>query len=252
MTRTLVASVLGAVLGVGATLLLAPSARVPLELPAWTSTDFATPPPTNAAALPSTPEASRDFYRQLADADAAELASLIAQAAARSPSTDRELALAVLFKRYAELDAVRAVRLAREVHVGGTALGAVYGAWARQAPEQVLAALSTVTSAEDAADVALATIMALGDDVAAVRRVTSVLAAREGEMPLGSTAPFAPAIAPAVAFGSAAPRSALAITAQRWADLDPRRALAVARALEDERVRLAFETAALNALARIA
>ena len=79
-----------------------------------------------------------------------------------------------------------------------------------------------------------------------------MLAARAGETPLGSSAPFAPTIAPAVAFGFAAPRSALAVTAQRWADLDPRRALAVARSLEDERVRLAFETAALSALARIA
>jgi hypothetical protein len=170
----------------------------------------------------------------------------------RTPSPDRELALAVLFGRYAELDAVRAVRLAREMHVGGASLGAVYGAWARAAPDQVLAALSTVTSPDDAAEVALAVIMALGDDAAAVRRVAGVLAARDGETPLGSTAPFGPTFAPAVPFGFAPPRSALTLAAQRWAELDARRAMAVARELDDPRVRLAFETAALSALARVA
>ena len=156
----------------------------------------------------------------------------------------------MLFKRYAELDALRAVRLAREARVGGAALGAVYGAWARGSPEQVLAALSTVTKAEDAADVAVAVMMALGADATAVRRVAAVLAAREEATSFAGVVPQ-PVPTPAGP-GFTAARSALALAAQRLADLEPRRALAVARELDDERVRLTFESAALHALAYVA
>lgn len=245
MTRAVIALVLGVLLGTAATLWLAPSSLSRRPVAAWLPAQGVTTPRANAVATAAERDATRDFYRQLADADAAELAVLIRQTAARAPSTDRTLALAVLFKRYAELDAVPAVRLARDVEAGGTALAVVYGAWARAAPEQVLAALSTVASADDATEVALALITALGGDAAAVRRVATVLTARNEEAPLGS-------IAPTPATVVAAPRSALAFTAQRWADLDPRRALAVAGELGDERVRIVFQTAALRALARVA
>jgi hypothetical protein len=249
MTRALLALLVGVLLGVGATLWLSPSSiSQPPPLDAWLPAEPTAALAPSAVAPAATREATRDFYRQLADADEAELAALIRETAARAPSTDRALALAVLFKRYAELDALRAVRLARDVDAGGTALGVVYGAWARAAPEQVLAALSTVESPDDATDVALAVIQALGADAAAVRRVAAVLATRDGE-----TYPVSPA---APTFGTpvalAATRSALAMTAQRWADLDARRALAVARELDDQRLRVPFETAALRALARSA
>jgi hypothetical protein len=246
MTRTVIALVLGVLLGVGIASWLAPSPFTARHLDASRPEPIAVPS-TDVVTTAAAREASRDFYRRLADADAAELATMIRQATARAPSTNRELELAVLFKRYAELDPVSAVRLVRETRVGGAALGAVYGTWARAAPEQVLAALSTVASPDDAADVALALIMALGDDAAAVRRVAAVLAAREEEA--------APSIGPGIAFAmpaGVASRSALALTAQRWANLDARRALAAARDLDDERVRRAFETAALRALARVA
>jgi hypothetical protein len=253
MTRTLIALVLGVLVGAGATLLLAPESVAPPELGAWPPAGPATAPSPKVVAPAAARETGRDFYRRLADADATELAAMIAQTAAEAPSTDRELALGVLLKRYAELDAVRAVRLARELRVGGAALGAVYGAWARTAPDDVLAALSTVDSPEDAAGVALALIMALGDDAAAVRRVATVLAAREEEAQLAGVMPaIALGITPAGPIGLAPQRSALALTAQRWADLDPRRALAATRDIDDERLRLAFETAALRALARVA
>jgi hypothetical protein len=176
---------------------------------------------------------------------------MINQAAAEPKSTERELALAVSLKRYSELDALGAVRLAREAGVGGMALSAVYGAWARKAPGQALAALSTVESPEAAATVAIALIEALGNDAAAVRRVGAVLAARPDDDPASGTSPAAPFFTPA---GPApfALRSALALTAQRWADLDPRRAVAVAREVDDERLRLVLESAALRALARTA
>lgn len=193
---------------------------------------------------------SRDFYRRLADADARELARMIADTAAEPPSTDRDLALAVLLKRHAELDVVGAVRLAREVRVRGAALGTVYSAWARRAPAQVLAALSTIDNPDDAADVALALIVTLGNDARAVERVTAVLAERADEPLLGAgTVPVGPIIAPTVV---APPRSTLGLLAARWAELGPRHALAVARELRDERVRIVFEAAALRAVARVA
>ncbi len=251
MTRTMLALVLGVLIGVGATFLLAPSSLPPRQSDSRPSIEPAATRPIDIAAPPAAQEASRDFYRQLADADAEALASMIAQAAARAPSTDRELALAVLFKRYAELDALGAVRLARQARVGGAALGAVYGAWARAAPDQVLAALSTVTNAEDAADVAVAVIMALGADGSAVRRVTAVLAAREESTSFAGLSPQ-PVPTPAGPLSAIAGRSALALAAERWADLDPRRALAVARDIDDQRIRPTFEAAALRSLANVA
>jgi hypothetical protein len=209
--------------------------------------------PTLAPASAPPPEVSRDFYRRLADADAAELARMIADAAAAPPSTDRELALAVLLKRHAELDVVGAVRLAREVRVRGAALRTVYSAWARRAPAQVLAALSTIDHPEDAADVALALIVTLGNHARAVERVAAVLGEREDEPLLGTgTLPVGPIIAPTGPAVLTPPRSPLGLLAARWAELDPRHALAVARKVGDARVRRMFEAAALRAFARVA
>jgi hypothetical protein len=252
MARTLTVLALGLLLGATATLLLRPTQPAlpdlgdlgPLVVPAPSATAVVT-----AAAR----EGGPGFYRRLADANASELAAMIAQAAAEPPSTDRELALAVLLKRHSELDVMGAVRLAREARVGGTALGAVYGAWARTAPGQALTALSTIESPDAAADVALALMAALGNDAAAVARVTAVLAAREELEPAASAVPPGVAAAvPAAALPFVAQRSALGLAAQRWADIDPRRALAVARELDDEGVRLALESAALRSLTRAA
>src|SRR5687768_9927442 len=130
MTRTVIALVLGVLLGVGIASWLAPSPFTARHLDASRPEPIAVPS-TDVVTTAAAREASRDFYRRLADADAAELATMIRQATARAPSTNRELELAVLFKRYAELDPVSAVRLVRETRVGGAALGAVYGTWAR-------------------------------------------------------------------------------------------------------------------------
>jgi len=250
MIRTLVLVVVGAALGVAATLFLVQRNSAsklddsPLAL--FSSDALTMPAPASVPA----PDVSRDFYRRLADADARELARMIADTAAEPPSTDRDLSLAVLLRRHAELDVVGAVRLAREVRVRGAALGSVYSAWARRAPAQVLAALSTISNPEDAADVALALIETLGNDAQAVERVAAVLAERDDESLLRTgTVPVGPIIAPTVV---APPRSPLALLAARWADLGPRHALAVARELRDERVRMVFEAAALRAVARVA
>ena len=252
MIRTFVVLAVGALLGVAATWLLVSQrdSRPALDDSplALFSADPITPAPASA------PAASADFYRRLADADTAELARMIAEADGAPPSTDRELVLAVLLKRHAELDVVGAVRLARDVGVRGAALGTVYSAWARRAPAQVLAALSTIGSPDDAADVALALIVTLGNDARAVERVGAVLAERRNETSvLAGTASFSPFIAPNAGPATfAAPRSALALLAARWVELDPRNALATAREIGDERIRHAFEAAALQAFARVA
>ncbi len=251
MARMLIALVLGASLGVIATLLLWPAPLALPDLGDLRPSVTATTSSTSAAVSAAAREGGPDFYRRLADANASELAAMIAQAAAEPSSTDRELALAVLLKRYSELDALGAVRLAREAGVGGLALSAAYGAWARTAPGQALAALSTVENPDAAATVAIALIAALGNDAAAVGRVAAVLAAREEEEPFASVTPT-PAITPVGSVAFVAPRSALGLTAQRWAELDPRRAFAVAREVDDERLRLTLESAALRVLARIA
>jgi len=251
MARILIALVVGVLFGVIATLLLRPVPPALPDLGDLRPSVTPTAPSTDAAVVSAAArEGGPDFYRRLADANASELAAMIAQAAAEPSSTDRELALAVLLKRYSELDALGAVRLAREASVGGMALSAAYGAWARAAPGQALAALSTVENPDAAATVAIALIAALGNDAAAVGRVAAVLAAREEDEPFAGVTPT-PAITP-VGSGFVAPRSALGLTAQQWAELDPRRALAVAREVGDERLRLALESAALRVLARIA
>ncbi len=251
MARILFALVLGVLVGVTAVLLLRPAPLALPDLGDLRPSVTATAAPTNAVVSAAAREGGPDFYRRLAEANGRELASMISQAAAEPSSTERELALAVLLKRYSELDALGAVRRAREAGVGGMALSAVYGAWARAAPGQALAALSTVESPDAAATVAIALIAALGNDAAAIGRVAAVLTAREGEEPFPSAAAAGPAVA-GVAAAFAAPRSALGLAAQRWADLDPRRAFTVARAVDDARLRLMLETAALRALARIA
>ncbi|HEY3517643.1 MAG TPA: hypothetical protein VGL98_11400 [Gammaproteobacteria bacterium] len=252
MARVLTAVVLGVLLGATAAWLLRPAPLVLADLGQPQPSVTATVSAPDAAVTAAAREGGAGFYRRLAEANASELASMIRQAAVEPPSTERDLALAVLLKRHSEVDPLGAVRLAREAGVSGMALTAVYGAWARQAPAQALAALSTVENPDAAAAVAIALIGALGDDAAAFGRVAAVLRAREDEEPfatVNASGPFTPA-GPAV--GVVAPRSALAITAQRWAELDPRRAISVARQIDDERVGLALESAALRALARIA
>ena len=117
MARMLAALVLGVLLGVTAAWLLRPSQLALPDLGELPRT-IAAEPAANAVVTAAAREGGADFYRQLADASASELATMIRQAAAEPSSTERELALAVLLKRHSELDALGAVRLAREADVG--------------------------------------------------------------------------------------------------------------------------------------
>jgi len=222
-----------------------PERSAPIEQVSLRSSDFARPFP--AATAPATETVG--FYRRVADAGATELAALIAQVAAEPPSPDRELALAVLLKRYAEIDAPRSALLAREAGARGIALESVYGTWARTAPAAALAALDAVDDPDDAAAAALALVVGLGNDAVALERVASRLAAREPPPPAGGVSPFGPGSVP---FGAVAARSPLNLMAARWAQMDPERALAMTREVRDERLRLTLETAAVRTLARVA
>ena len=233
-------------LGVGATLLLVQDRPAPIEHADLRNADLARATPATASIAT---ENGSDFYHRLADAGTTGSASMIAQVAAEPPSTDRELAIAVLLKRYAEIDAPRAALLAREARARGVALESVYGTWARTEPAAALAALDAVDDPDDAAAVALALIVGLGNDAAALERVASRLAAREPQPPAGGASPFGPGMVP---FGAVAARSPLGLMATRWAQLDPERALAMTPDVRDERLRLTLETAALRTLARVA
>jgi hypothetical protein len=245
MNRTLLALVVGSALGAGITAVLqrgAPNTVLTaLPRPARILSSI----PANGA---QTATVDSDFYRRLADAGAAELETMIRGAAAAEPSRARDLTLTILLEKYAIVDAEEAVRRAREIRVGSPAIGAVYAAWARSDPARALASLRDIERPGDAADAGAAIVEALGNDVGALERVADVLADR-------ATDSVSPAMAPSPAmlaspFVLPGPLSALQLMADRWALLDPDRALALARDLRDERLRFTFEAAGLRALAR--
>jgi hypothetical protein len=240
MARTLFTLVLGIVVGIGAAWLLLhrPFATASIELGSLSTTDSS--PPGTA------PAPDDAFYGQLAEANAYELGVMITRAAGEAPSADREVILAVLFKRLSEIDVSAASRLARATRPSGTALATVYGALARTDPAAALAALRTAEGPDDAAAIGLALIQALGDDVAAFERVAAEFLPLEPE----ATGFGPPPTAPFNAFFR--PRSALGLTAERWADGAPERALAMVREVTDERLRRVLEAAALRAVARVA
>ena len=216
MTRTLTVLVLGVLLGVGTTLLLMPDRSAPIKQIGLRSTDFAQL--IRQLRLPRPRPRPTAFIAAVADAGAATRCEDGA-VATEPPSTDRELALAVLLKRYAGIDAPRAALLAREGRARGMALESVYSTWARTEPAAALVALDAVDDPDDAAAVALALVVGLGNDAAALERVASRLAARDPGPPIASVVPpFGPGMAPLAGFAS---RSPLALMAGRWAQLDP-------------------------------
>ena len=88
---------------------------------------------------------------------------------------------------------------------------------------------------------ALALVVELGDNTAAIERVTSRLAAREPGAPIASVVPpFGPGMAP-IRFTPTFPASsALGLMAEHWAQLDPERVLTLTRDFRDEALRLAL------------
>jgi hypothetical protein len=250
MSRTLLALSAGAALGVGATLLLLRSAPLVATAPLLPPPSLGVPTARAGAASAAPAQIDDDFYRLLATVGAAELDTMLTRAVATAPSSERDFTLALLLKRYSDLEPEAAVRRARAARVSGPTLGTVYGAWARVDANAALGELRTLDDRIDAAEAGAAMIEALGNNVAAIERVGAVLLEREVDLP-ATTAP-SPVMTPAGPAPFGLQRSALQLMAQRWATLDPKRALALAAELGDDRLRYTFEAAGFLALTRTA
>src|SRR5262245_25257722 len=115
-------------------------------------------------ARPSSTAERADIYRSAADADAAQLESLVAGAAAKPLSSRRDFELATLLVRYAELDPVRAVELAGELDLRPDLAAPLYATWAQRDPDAALETLRTVAAPADTVSIAVAMLPALGRD----------------------------------------------------------------------------------------
>jgi len=129
--------------------------------------------PARGGAVESTADRAA-LYRLAADAGAAELEPLVAEAGALPPSAARDLRLGALLGRYAEIDAARAVTLGREFELPAGTLAPLYAAWAVRAPEAALAALRKIDAPTAAGTIALAMLPALDGDRAFERTVAAL------------------------------------------------------------------------------
>jgi hypothetical protein len=196
--------------------------------------------------------ARADLYQRVAEASPAELESMIAGLSREEGSTERDFALGALLERYAEIDAPRAARVARDSGVHGPPLGLIYAQWATADAAGALEALRSVEDSADAAAIGLALIGALGGNASVIERVGMALlgpdhAAAAAIGPTGF-APFVVGVpGGAGPFGS---RSALPSVAASWAMRDTEDALAIVREIRNSTVRGVFETAVLREWAR--
>ncbi|HEX5049654.1 MAG TPA: hypothetical protein VFX89_21250 [Gammaproteobacteria bacterium] len=263
MPRALLALVLGAVAGAAVTYFVT-AARV-VSLPA-AATDVAIsapaipsaePLPRNGPVASGTAERAA-LYDEAAGADGAALARLIAAAAAAPPTPARTYKLGVLLARYAELDAERALALARELRVGASTLASLYAQWAAADPADALAALGDVQSAADATTIGLALLPVLGGDDYALRQVLAALPQLSDNgfrvaaiAELASSDPAA-ALERALELPAFGVRGlALERVGAAWARIDPGAALAAAEAMDDSDLRSTLQSAALNGWARM-
>jgi hypothetical protein len=228
-----------------------------IDLDAYTGPDIrqsasAEAPTPAAMRQPSAATARADLYQRVADATPAELESMIAGLSAEEGSTERDFALGALLERYAEIDAPRAARVARDSGVHGPPLGLIYAQWATADAAGALEALRSVEDSADAAAIGLALIGALGGNASVIERVGMALlgpdhAAAAAIGPTGF-APFVVGVpGGAGPFGS---RSALPSVAASWAMRDTEDALAIVREIRNSTVRGVFETAVLREWAR--
>jgi hypothetical protein len=174
MSRSLPALVLAAGIGAAATYyLVAP--RAP-ELIAPHPGDAAvaeratlTPPTTTGIAERA------DIYRAAAQANGADIVTLLKAAAGLPPSPERSFRLGVLLARYAEVDAENAIAAARSVGASTDVLATLFARWAGTNPAAALAALGTVDDPTAATTIGLALLEPLGSDDYAVRQIAAAL-----------------------------------------------------------------------------
>jgi hypothetical protein len=225
----------------------------------------AQPPPIRAAAAPAPAGAGSgkvtaeraEAYRLAADADAATLERLLARAAARPASAEREFALGVLLVRLTEIDAERAAELARRSGASDELLADVYAAWARSDPAGALAGLAGIDAPGLATALALAMLPALGGDEHALNQLLAALPPRaERAFRLTSLADLAErspadAFEQSLAMDDAGMRGiAIERVAAAWARIDARAALARIEDIDDEQLRSTFHVGVLREWAR--
>jgi len=206
----------------------APSARTATQRP----TPRSTARPPAAEELSSTSERA-ELYGAAARADATELERLVA--AASAAGRDRELA--VLLARYAELDPVRAVELARAMRLSADAAAPLYAVWAARDADAALAALGSISLPTEAGTVAAAMLPVL-PAADAFERVAAALGVRASA--------FSPAMSPTVDSGTLA----LERLSQDFARRDLSGARALLPEIRDPRLRTTLETAVLLEWAR--
>jgi hypothetical protein len=266
MQRALLALVVGAVAGIAATYVVlertaAPGLGAGAAVIAPERGSASVPAERRSRQTPAAPADTAEraaLYREVADADGAALARLIAQAAASPPSSARSYKLGVLLERYAELDAERAVEFARKIGMSADALAALYAQWAAGDPAGALAALGNVASPAAAIAIGRALLPVLGDDDYALRQVLAALPqGAENGMRIEAIADRA-ASDPATAFDRAlalddfgASRIALDRVGAVWGRTDPRAALESAETIDDIELRTTFQSEVLRAWAQL-
>lgn len=213
-----------------------------------------------AAATPSRSATAEraDTYRVAAGADAAALERLIAAAAARPASPQRDFELGVLLTRFVEIDAERAVELARDNEASTPLLASLYATWARGDPAAALASLAGIDDAVLATEAGLAMLTVLGSDDYAMSRILGALPPRAERSfrvaALASLAATSPedAFARSLAIDDAGLRMvALERVAGAWARMNPRAALARAEEIDDQELQLTLQSSVLREWARL-
>lgn len=259
MNRILPALMVGAALGAAATLYVqsvkhpvVPAAPNPdSQIDAAPRAAHAAPPRTTPAAATSTRERS-SLYTLAAEADATRLDQLLASAAAEPRSAARDFAIGVYLRRFLEVDALHAIEIARTLGVAPDALAALYGEWAARDMGSALGALRTIVDRAEARRVAVAILVALGNDEAALDKLAAVLPNDSGDYLRLASVELSARSSPDAAIDAALsledPLRILALgrVATMWAREDPRSALARADEVSNERLRLMLQYAVLT------
>ena len=247
MPRSLPALVLAAAVGAAVTYYLVAPSPPDLITPnlgeaAVGDRATLTPPTTTGIAERA------DIYRVAAQANGADIVTLLKSAAGLPPSPERAFKLGVLLARYAEVDAENAIAAARSVGASNDVIATLFVQWATKNPAAALAALGAVDDPAAATTIGLALLAPLGGDDYAVRQIAAAL-------PKGAERTFLVRAVGAVA--TTDPASALAqalalnqsglagLALQRLAavlvEQDPRGALARADTIDDADLRASLQ-----------
>ncbi len=269
MNRTLFALTAGAALGAAATLYVQSSDRPAAPgTPSRAGTtggvasgvlaaDAPASLPAGAAAAAASTRERSSLYAIAAEAGAARLEELLANTAAQGPSAARDLAIGVFLRRYVEVDAPRALEIARTLVTSTGALAELYGTWAARDADRALDALRAIADPAEARAAAVAMLAALGNGDGAVDKVAAAVSAenarvvRVASIELRAESSPAAALDAALSLESPLRWPALERVAEIWARDDARSALARADEIFDEGQRRAFQFAVLSEWMRL-